>query len=128
MQIIQITIIAIVGVLFALTLKKSNPQLCMLLSIVVSVCIFSFILGRISILLEVIEKLKNLTKLSDGSMRVVLKMIGITYLSEFTVGFCEDAGFSNIGTQVELFSKVAILILALPAVEAFLNLIASVVV
>ena len=71
MQIIQITIIAIVGVLFALTLKKSNPQLCMLLSIVVSVCIFTFILGRISILLEVIEKLKNLTKLSDGSMRIV---------------------------------------------------------
>ena len=79
MQIIQITIIAIVGVLFALTLKKSNPQLCMLLSIVVSICIFTFILGRISILLEVIEKLKNLTKLSDGSMRIVLKMIGITY-------------------------------------------------
>ena len=79
MQIIQITIIAIVGVLFALTLKKSNPQLCMLLSIVVSICIFTFILGRISILLEVIEKVKNLTKLSDGSMRIVLKMIGITY-------------------------------------------------
>ena len=125
---IQVALLAIVGVLLALTLKKTAPLYSMLVSIAVSLCIIWYVMGRISILLTTVKKIKELADFPDAYFRIVLKMIGITYLAEFASGFCKDAGFSNIATQISLFAKVAILLLALPAVEAFLNFVVTVVV
>ena len=84
-------------------------------------------LGRLSILLEAVGRLRDLATLDVGYFRTILKMIGITYVAEFAVSLCKDAGYATIASQIEMFSKISILLLALPVIEAFLQLIATVV-
>lgn len=126
MNVVQLSLIAVSGVLLAIVLKKERPEYGILISIVVCICIFLSVLGRLSILLESVNQLRELATMDAGYFRTILKMIGITYVAEFAVNLCKDAGYSTIASQIEMFSKISILLLALPVIEAFINLIATV--
>ena len=52
-----------------------------------------------------------------------MKMIGITYLAEFSSGICKDAGYQTIAAQVEMFGKLTILVLSLPILLTLLKTI-----
>lgn len=127
MNVVQMSLLAVAGVLLAMVFKKERPEFGIVISIVVCVCIFFSILGRLSILLESVGRLRDLAALDAGYFRTILKMIGITYVAEFAVSLCRDAGYVTIASQIEMFSKISILLLALPVIEAFLQLIATVV-
>lgn len=126
MNVIQLSLLAVTGVLLALVLKKERPEYGILLSMVVCVCIFFRVLGSLTILLASVSRLRELASMDAGYLRTVIKMIGITYVAEFAVNLCKDAGYAAIAAQIELFSKISILLLALPVIEAFLQLIATV--
>lgn len=127
MNVVQMSLLAVAGVLLAMVLKKERPEFGIVISIVVCACIFFSVLGRLSILLEAVGRLRDLATLDVGYFRTILKMIGITYVAEFAVSLCKDAGYVTIASQIEMFSKISILLLALPVIEAFLQLIATVV-
>ncbi len=126
MNVVQVVVFAVSGVLLALVLKKERPEYGILLTMVVCICIFFTVIGRLSILLEAVNRLRDLAAMDAGYFRTILKMIGITYVSEFSVNLCRDAGCTTIAAQLEMFSKISILLLALPVIEAFLDLIAAV--
>ncbi|MBO5246097.1 MAG: stage III sporulation protein AD [Eubacterium sp.] len=126
MNIVQLSILAVVGVLLALVIKKERPEYGIMLSIVVCICIFFSILGRMTVLIDAVERMRALANMEAAYLQIVLKMIGITYVAEFSVNLCKDAGYTTIASQIEMFSKISILLLALPIIEALLNLIATV--
>lgn len=126
MNVIQLSVLAVTGVLLALMLKKERPEYGILLSMVVCICIFFSVLGRLSILLESVNRLRALASIDGGYLKTILKMIGITYVAEFAVNLCRDAGYGAIASQIELFSKISILLIALPVIEAFLQLLTTV--
>ena len=53
----------------------------------------------------------------------LLKMIGITYIAEFSDNICKDAGYSALATQIEMFGKLAILAVSAPVLLALLETI-----
>ena len=127
MNVVQMSLLAVAGVLLAMVLKKERPEFGIVISIVVCACIFFSVLGRLSILLAAVGRLRDLATLDLGYFRTILKMIGITYVAELAVSLCKDAGYATIASQIEMFSKISILLLAFPVIEAFLQLIATVV-
>ena len=92
MNVVQLSLFAVAGVLLAIVLKKERPEYGILLSIVVCICIFFSVLGRLSILLESVNRLRELATMDAGYFRTVLKMIGITYVAEFAVNKLADRG------------------------------------
>ena len=53
----------------------------------------------------------------------LIKMLGITYGAEFSAGICKDAGYQTIALQIEIFGKLAVLVLSMPVLMALLNTI-----
>ena len=51
----------------------------------------------------------------------LLKMLGITYIAEFSSNICKDAGYQTIAGQIEIFGKLAVLVLSLPILMALLD-------
>ena len=62
-------------------------------------------------------------RLDTGYLSVMLKMIGITYIAEFSSGICRDAGYQTIAGQIEIFGKLTILALGMPVLLALLETI-----
>ena len=54
-------------------------------------------------------------------MTTLMKMVGITYVAEFTSGICKDAGFGALGGQIEIFVKLSILAISTPILLALLE-------
>ena len=58
-------------------------------------------------------------------MAILLKMIGITYVAEFSANLCKDAGYQAVAGQIEMFGKLSILVISMPVLLALLDTISQ---
>ena len=66
-------------------------------------------------------RIGNYIKVDQRFFGTMIKMIGITYLAEFSSGICKDAGYQSIASQIEIFSKLTILAMGLPILQTLLE-------
>ena len=118
MDILKIGILGIMAVLLALMLKKYHVEYSSYISITVCICIFTFAAVRLELLIGYAKKMQTLLHVNDTYMSMILKMIGITYVTEFAANICKDSGYQTIAGQIELFAKLSILLIGMPVILA----------
>lgn len=120
---IQIGLLGVVGVLFAVQLKQEKSELGIYLCVFLSVLIFINTLEHLELLVDTIHEIGKYIHIEASYITTLIKMLGITYLAEFSSGLCKDAGYQAISVQIEMFGKVTILVLSLPILLALLRTI-----
>lgn len=123
MSMIQVGLLGVVGVLFAVQLKQEKSEIGIYLCVFLSVLIFIHALDHLKLLVETIHEIGNYIQIDASYITTLIKMLGITYLAEFSSGLCKDAGYQAIGVQIEMFGKITILVLSLPILIALLRTI-----
>lgn len=123
MNIIQVGILGVAGILLAVQLKQEKSEVAVYLSIVISLLIFFEILDSLEVLVATVREISTYIQIDSSYIMTLIKMLGITYIAEFSSGLCKDAGYSAIATQIELFGKITILVLSLPILLALLRTI-----
>ena len=58
-----------------------------------------------------------------GYFKILLKIIGITYIAEFASDLCKDAGYATIAGQIQMFGKLSVLAAGIPVLTALLETI-----
>ena len=123
MDIIRVSILGIAGVFLGFLLKGTKPEYAYLLTFGTGICILVAGVGKLEYLFASIEKLRSYIPVESVYLVSLLKMIGITYIGQFSAGICKDAGYSAIAGQIELFSKLAIMAVSMPVRLALLETI-----
>ncbi|RZT00852.1 SpoIIIAC/SpoIIIAD family protein [Cuneatibacter caecimuris] len=118
---VLIGLFGILAVLLAVQLKGMKPEYGIYLSLAAAVVIFAVGAQKLEGVIEVLSRLQQYLPVSAEYLQVLLKMVGITYLSEFAAGICKDAGYQAIGCQIEMFGKLMILALSMPIVMALME-------
>lgn len=123
MEILKIAAIALTGVILASLMKTVNKD----------ISLYIILAAIIIILLEVFDKLTGIFAFLEGIygsitygrefFPVILKILAIAYITDFTAQLCKDAGEGSIGSKVELAGKVIIFYAAMPILTAILDLI-----
>ena len=72
-----------------------------------------------------VESIKSQLPVDSRYIGLVVKMVGITYVSEFAANLCRDSGYSAIAGQIEMFAKLSILGVSVPVFGAFLDAVGS---
>ena len=97
--------------------------------------IYSSLIGGAIILYYVIDYLKNIVKfldslsttgISSSFIILLIKITGISILTEFAVSICKDMGESSIASKVDLGGKVIIISMSIPIISALLETIVHV--
>ena len=101
MNLIQICIISVMGVGLILLLKGTRPEFGYLLAMGICILLFAMAIGNFSRVLEEIQGLAEYLGSDGGYLKILVKMIGVTYLCEFCSGICKDAGQNAIAGQVD---------------------------
>ena len=70
------------------------------------------------------KDMANVAGMDDGIYKIVLKVLAISYLSEFASGAVEDLGQKNLSEKIQFASKTIMIVLAMPLLK---NLIEKVV-
>lgn len=123
MSIIQIGILGVAGVLLAIQLKQAKAEAGVYICIGISILIFFSILGHLETLVLTVREIGEYIQIDMMYIGTLLKMLGITYLAEFSSGICKDAGYQTIATQIEMFAKITILVLSMPILLTLLKTI-----
>ncbi len=117
MDIIQLSAIAVTGVITAVILKSYQPHISLMIVMVLS---FLFLwrgtgyLGQIKQELGVMETILRENRSYGSYYKILFKTVGITYLCEFTAGICKDAGYQSVSSQIEFMGKIIILVSGMP--------------
>lgn len=123
MDIIRISILGISAVLLSQMVKSYRPEYGYYINLAVCICIFLYVVSKLEFLLGYVEKIQSMIHLDPVYLTMIIKMIGITYVAEFAVNLCKDAGCQTIAGQIELFAKLSILVISMPVILAFMETI-----
>lgn len=123
MNVIQIGIIGVAGALLAIQFKSQKAEYGIYISVALSILIFFGILGRLEIMIDTVKKISSYISMDTAYIGTLVKMLGITYIAEFSSSICKDAGYQTIAQQIEIFGKLAILVLSMPVLLALLDTI-----
>ena len=121
MDILKIAMIGMAGVCLAIPLKSYKAEYGMLISLGTCVCIFIYLVTKLEIVVEYIGRIETVLNLDGGYIRLMIKMMGITYVAQFAAEICKYAGYGAVGSQIELFGKVSILFVSMPVLLALLQ-------
>ncbi|HKL80161.1 MAG TPA: stage III sporulation AC/AD family protein [Mobilitalea sp.] len=120
---IKIAILGIAAILMAILFKKGKEEYSLYISIAACITIILLGIGKLEVILDTITKLQGYIKINKAYIDVLIKIIGITYVTEFASSLCKDSGYQSIGEQVELVGKLTILAISMPILLALLETI-----
>ncbi|MDD7023477.1 MAG: SpoIIIAC/SpoIIIAD family protein [Lachnospiraceae bacterium] len=121
MDMIRIGAAGIAGAMLAVQLKHMKSEYAVYVSLAVSIFIFYYALHKLHIITETIETLQKELSIRAVYLKTLLKIAGITYVSEFSSAICKDAGYQAIAGQIEIFGKLTILAVSMPILLALLE-------
>lgn len=124
-EIMKVGIIAILGVLAALQLKGTKPEFSICIGITLGMFIFGYTVRQLQQMLGGLGQMGGMFAGSKGYLSILIKVIGITYLCEFSAAICKDAGFATVADQIEVLGKLSVMFAGLPILLALLELIQS---
>ena len=121
MTIIQAAVLGITAVALAVQLKPLRQEYSVYLILAAGLVIGFLSISRLELILDTVRAIGSQIRVKNIYLGTLLKMVGITYIAEFASGICRDAGFSALGTQVEMFGKLSILAVSAPVRQALLE-------
>ena len=123
MDMLQIGIMGVAGTLLAVQFKSGKTEYGIYITVTLSLIIFISVLGRLGTIVEAMKGIGRFIRLDQAYVGTLVKMLGITYVAEFSSGICKDAGYQTIAGQIEIFGKLAVMLLSLPILMTLLNTI-----
>ena len=121
MDITKVIALGLIGTIFSVLLKKENPQIAMLTASATGILIFLMLCSPLGELISLLRETAEQAGVGEGYFSIVLKVIGIAYLTQFGAQLCADAGESAIAAKIELAGKVLMMAAAAPVLTGLLE-------
>ena len=122
MDIVKVSIMGICGMMLGFILKETRPEFAALVTMMTGFLILGLAAGKVSYLFETMNRLRESFPIDSSYLTVLVKIIGITYIGQFSSAICKDAGYQMIGTQIDLFCKLSVMVLSMPVLLAILEI------
>jgi stage III sporulation protein AD len=120
---INIALIGIIAIMLAIIFKKQKEEFSLYIAIGASMLILILGIGKLEVILDAINRLQGYIKLNSAYVGILIKIVGITYVTEISSSLCKDSGYQSIGDQIELVGKLSILAISMPILLAILDTI-----
>ena len=117
--------LGIAGVLLAVQFRGSKPEYASYIGLAVSFIIFSFSMRQMETITGQFMKIRSYLSGSEEYLSILFRVIGITYICEFSSDICRDAGYQAVAGQIEVLGKLVVMFAGLPILIAVIEQIQS---
>ncbi len=125
MEILKIVAIALTGLILAIVTKSVNKEISIYIVLATVMILFLSVADRMTEIFGFLQGIYDNVTYGRVFFPVMLKVLAVAYITDFTAQLCRDAGESSIGSKVELAGKIIIFYLAMPILSAILELIGA---
>jgi stage III sporulation protein AD len=122
---IRIAAIGIVAVIIAIIFRKGGEEYSFYISIAACTVILMLGIGKLQAILDAMNQIQGYIKINEAYIGILIKIIGITYVTELSASICRDSKFQAISEQIELVGKLTILAISMPIMLALLETISN---
>lgn len=123
MEIVTISILCVSVILLSIYMGEQQRMFSQIMVLVFMVFIMFLIIERVMDLLKIVSFVQDMAGIDDTYVQLLLKMMGMIIVAEFTADICEQEGYKVIGKQVLLFGRVAVLMVGYPLLMEFMEII-----
>ena len=124
-DIFKIIGIAFITAIIALILRGTKPELSFAVTIVGIIIILTYVVELLQGALSIFTSRSQIAGIEHGLLKMLLKIVGVGYLTEFGAGILTDFGSVSIADKVTLAGKITIVLLSFPVLEGVLQLISG---
>lgn len=117
-EVVKIGMFGIVGVLLAIQFKAVKPEYSLYIGFGLSILVFGYVVQQLNTVIGQLDFIRRYLGDAEGYLAILLKVIGITYICEFSAGICKDAGFQSVSDQIEILGKLSVMFAGLPILFA----------
>lgn len=114
MEIVKIGLLGLVSVGIALMIKQTRPEYAYLFMVCAGLFVFYLCFDTFMAVADMTKQIGESVGNYDKYIQLLLKIVGISYISEFCSGMCQDAGYQTLGKQIETAGKFCVLLTGLP--------------
>lgn len=123
MNLIGLVGIILIAAIAATVLKQYKPDFAVVLILAGSIVILLLLLSALSPVLEQIQELANRAGIDLAWVKLLLKALGICFLTQFAADSCRDAGQTSLASKAEMAGRIAILVLSLPMLQKIIEIV-----
>ncbi len=127
MDIVRVIGVALVGAICVIVLKNTQSSFAMLASIATGIIVLIISLNSLGDVILAFQEIVDRTGIDNALFACLLKIVGVGYLTEFSVSICNDFECASIGKKLAFAGKIAIFLMAVPIVKALIDLVAKLV-
>lgn len=113
----------LIAVIMYLILAKQGQSIAALLAVSVCCLLSVAVIQYIEPVISFMQRLQQISKLDPGMLRIILRVIGISLLTEITMLICSDAGNAAMGKTLQILACATILWISIPLLTEFIRLI-----
>ena len=118
---IKIAVIGVAAAVLAAWVKTVKAEYALWIILAAGIFFGISVLSKLEVVIAELKYLQGYFANYGSYLRILIKIIGITYLSEFSSDLCKDAGAATLASQIELFGKLSILVLCMPILTSLLE-------
>ena len=120
---IKIALIGVGTAILAAWIKSIKPEYALWITLASGILLAFSAVMKLETIIGELKILQDYFSGYEAYFKILIKIIGITYLAEFSSGLCKDAGAATMANQIELFGKLSILVLCMPIMISLLETI-----
>ena len=124
-ELVKVGFLGIAGVLLAVQFRGSKPEYASYIGLAVSIIIFCFSMRQMETITGPFMKIRSYLSGSEDYLSILFRVIGITYICEFSSDICRDAGYQAVAGQIEVLGKLVVMFAGLPILFAVIEQIQS---
>lgn len=119
-DIIKIIGIGFISLIIIIILKEYKKDFVVYAELIGGAIILYFCIDYLKRIIDFINQL-SVTGISNSFIILLVKITGISILTEFAVSICRDIGETAIASKVDLGGKLLIVSLSIPIISATLS-------
>lgn len=120
---IKIIIFALCCAFLIVILKNVNSEFYNLAIICSGIILLLTAVDYLSETVLFIQKIKNLSNINNGILKIIFKIVGIGYLTEFASSTLIDFGLDSMSKKIIFVGKIIILTVSIPLFNSLLELL-----
>jgi len=123
MEIIRVIGIGLTALVSIIILKQYKPEFSIYVSLAAGAIILFMVMDKLSSVITLLTNITTKTSTNSEFLGILLKITGISILTEYAVSICKDSGETAIASKVDLGGKVIIIAISIPIITAVLELL-----
>lgn len=125
MDVLKIAAVGVITAVCALLLRDTRSDIAMLLTVAGGCIILLMVLDTFLGVFATLKSLMERAGIGGQIFTLLVKIIGIGYIVDFSAGLVEDTGAKSLADKIVLAGKVTIMVLSLPILIKLFDVIAE---